>query len=152
MIVYNLTCDQSHTFEGWFSSSEEFDKQLANKQISCPNCGSTKVTKQLSAPYVNTGSAHKNPLANKQTETALAGRQELFLFVCLLVDFYGQIQYSRKAPKVVLLLWLSRSSDRISVCLLVACRILPRKKTNLQKYGFDRKLSYIQSLLKPKKS
>jgi hypothetical protein len=73
MIVYNLTCDQSHSFEGWFSSSEEFDKQLANKQISCPNCGSTKVTKQLSAPYVNTGSAHKNPPANKQTETALAG-------------------------------------------------------------------------------
>jgi hypothetical protein len=73
MIVYNLTCDQSHTFEGWFSSSEEFDKQLVNKQISCPNCGSTEVTKQLSAPYVNTGSAHKNPLANKQTETALAG-------------------------------------------------------------------------------
>ena len=73
MIVYNLTCDQSHSFEGWFSSSEEFDKQLVNKQISCPNCGSTEVTKQLSAPYVNTGSAHKNPLANKQTETALAG-------------------------------------------------------------------------------
>jgi len=73
MIVYNLTCDQSHSFEGWFASAANFDKQLTNRQISCPNCGSTDVTKQLSAPYVNTGSTHTSPIATKQTETALAG-------------------------------------------------------------------------------
>lgn len=73
MIVYNLSCDQHHNFEGWFASANEFDKQIANKQISCPNCGSNNVTKQLSAPYVNTGSVEKKSSATSQTETALAG-------------------------------------------------------------------------------
>ncbi|MDC1310968.1 DUF1178 family protein [Burkholderiales bacterium] len=73
MIVYNLSCDQDHNFEGWFASPGQFDKQQENKQISCPTCGSTNVTKQLSAPYVNVGAATKTSSVTKQTETALAG-------------------------------------------------------------------------------
>lgn len=45
MVVYDLLCKKEHRFEGWFPSFEEFQKQAAGGQISCPTCGSTKVEK-----------------------------------------------------------------------------------------------------------
>ena len=74
MIVYNLACHQEHHFEGWFTSPEDFDKQLADDQVACPACGSVGVSKKLSAPYVSTKNATKNTLpSGKDKETALAG-------------------------------------------------------------------------------
>jgi len=63
MIVYDLSCDNSHRFEGWFSSADDFNAQVEAEQISCPVCGSASISRQLSAPYVNTGSS-----AEKQHE------------------------------------------------------------------------------------
>ena len=45
MVIYNLLCKKKHTFEGWFPSFEDFQKQLQKKLITCPTCGSTKVEK-----------------------------------------------------------------------------------------------------------
>jgi hypothetical protein len=45
MVVYDLLCKKDHRFEGWFPSFEEFQRQAARGQISCPTCGSTKVEK-----------------------------------------------------------------------------------------------------------
>ena len=74
MIVYNLACDQSHHFEGWFSSADDFDKQLEHDQVSCPVCGSVSVSKKLSAPYVSTKSDQPQNKAPKMSpETAVAG-------------------------------------------------------------------------------
>ena len=50
--VFNLRCAQQHTFEGWFSSGEDFDLQQARKLIGCPICNSTEVVKAPSAPYI----------------------------------------------------------------------------------------------------
>jgi hypothetical protein len=61
MIVYNLTCDNSHRFEGWFSSVEDFDSQSGNGQIFCPVCSSADVARQPSAPYVSTGTSSELP-------------------------------------------------------------------------------------------
>ena len=55
MIVYQLTCGQGHSFEGWFSSAEAFDKQAESGQLQCPTCSTTEVRKALSAPHVHTG-------------------------------------------------------------------------------------------------
>jgi hypothetical protein len=55
MIVYNLLCDNAHRFEGWFTSPEAFAHQHDGGQLSCPVCGSSRVSRQLSAPYVQTG-------------------------------------------------------------------------------------------------
>jgi hypothetical protein len=41
MIVYDLRCENSHTFEGWFKDSSAFEDQNARKLISCPVCGSS---------------------------------------------------------------------------------------------------------------
>lgn len=54
MIRYTLSCDEGHAFEGWFSSSDDFDRQMDRKLVSCPTCNSTSVAKQLMAPSVAT--------------------------------------------------------------------------------------------------
>jgi len=55
MKVLNLLCDGGHAFEGWFASNEAFDAQLAQQLVACPMCGSTGITKGLSAPRLNLG-------------------------------------------------------------------------------------------------
>ena len=55
MKVFRLSCARGHQFEGWFASSEDFDRQQAGDDIGCPLCDSRKVARLPSAPYVNTG-------------------------------------------------------------------------------------------------
>ena len=55
VIVFDLTCDRGHRFEGWFASAEDFDRQKSSSLVECPACGSTAVARLPSAAYVNTG-------------------------------------------------------------------------------------------------
>ena len=57
MIHYSLKCTNSHEFEVWFRSGEDFDKQVKRRQVECPSCGNTKITKALMAPAVRSGKA-----------------------------------------------------------------------------------------------
>lgn len=52
MIVYDLSCDKGHRFEGWFGSSEDFASQKERGLVSCPQCGSGAVQKAPMAPSV----------------------------------------------------------------------------------------------------
>lgn len=52
MIVYDLSCDTGHRFEGWFGSSNDFADQQARGLLSCPQCGSTMIEKAPMAPAV----------------------------------------------------------------------------------------------------
>lgn len=54
MIRYSLQCDSGHAFEGWFSASSDFDKQIESGFLTCPTCGSAAVSKMLMAPSVST--------------------------------------------------------------------------------------------------
>ncbi|KQY12205.1 DUF1178 family protein [Rhizobium sp. Root482] len=54
MIKYTLSCDGGHSFEGWFSSSADFDRQAERGLVSCPACGSVAIGKELMAPSVST--------------------------------------------------------------------------------------------------
>lgn len=45
MVIYDLTCDNNHRFEGWFSGPENYQEQLSRNRIECPVCGSTAVTR-----------------------------------------------------------------------------------------------------------
>lgn len=56
MILYDLTCDQDHTFESWFRNSAAAEKVLKARQSPCPTCGSTKVRKAPMAPRLSKGS------------------------------------------------------------------------------------------------
>ena len=62
MIVFDLACDNAHSFEGWFASSEGFADQQARGLLTCPVCDSDAVAKAPMAPAVpvkgnRTGSA-----------------------------------------------------------------------------------------------
>lgn len=52
MIVFDLTCDAGHRFEGWFGSSDDYAGQRARGLVSCPQCGSAVVEKAPMAPAV----------------------------------------------------------------------------------------------------
>lgn len=54
MIRFSLVCDQDHDFDGWFSSSGDFDTQLNRGLVTCPACNSANVQKSLMAPQVST--------------------------------------------------------------------------------------------------
>ncbi|CDZ59997.1 DUF1178 family protein [Neorhizobium galegae] len=54
MIKYSLSCDNAHTFEGWFSESADFDRQVASGFLTCPVCNSASISKTLMAPSVST--------------------------------------------------------------------------------------------------
>ncbi len=54
MIKYDLICKNGHGFEGWFSSSSDYDVQRKRRLIDCPSCGTAKVEKAIMAPAVAT--------------------------------------------------------------------------------------------------
>lgn len=61
MIVFDLRCEQGHTFEEWFKSSAEFEERSAAHDLACPTCGDTHIEKGLMAPRVNGGAAAPAP-------------------------------------------------------------------------------------------
>lgn len=75
MIVFDLACDNSHPFEGWFGSADDFDRQAKAGDIACPVCGSVSITRQLSAPYVNTRSGPRQDDDTQMVSVANAARQ-----------------------------------------------------------------------------
>ncbi|QFY61537.1 DUF1178 family protein [Rhizobium grahamii] len=54
MIRYSLHCENAHEFEGWFSESADFDRQIESGFLTCPVCGSGSISKLLMAPSVST--------------------------------------------------------------------------------------------------
>jgi len=68
LIRFSLSCDHDHEFEGWFRSSDDFEKQKKRGLIDCPECGSHRVQKSLMAPAVST--------SRKQEKVALAMNAE----------------------------------------------------------------------------
>jgi hypothetical protein len=49
MIVYELICAEEHRFEGWFASSEAFERQRESALLACPICSSAAVERLPSA-------------------------------------------------------------------------------------------------------
>ena len=55
MICFVLTCTDEHRFEGWFKSSETFERQCEAGTLECPICGDRDVRKPLMAPAIARG-------------------------------------------------------------------------------------------------
>jgi len=54
MIRYDLICEFDHEFEGWFSSSSDYDEQAKSGLLCCAVCGTSSVEKAIMAPAVKT--------------------------------------------------------------------------------------------------
>ena len=50
MIKYQLICDLTHEFEGWFQTGAAFDSQNEAGLVACPVCDSVNVRRALMTP------------------------------------------------------------------------------------------------------
>ena len=60
MIKYNLTCNCNCTFDSWFSSSDEFERLMKRKIITCIECDSNRIKKSIMAPNVSNTKKRNN--------------------------------------------------------------------------------------------
>ncbi|MEQ1649860.1 MAG: DUF1178 family protein [Hyphomicrobiaceae bacterium] len=70
MIRYAVVCHKGHAFDGWFGSSDAFDRQAKRGLITCPKCSSTKISKGLMAPAISTKTRNKGSKAPVATSTS----------------------------------------------------------------------------------
>ncbi|NNC59566.1 MAG: DUF1178 family protein [Erythrobacter sp.] len=66
MIVFDLSCSNSHQFEGWFGSSADYESQRERGLLSCPQCGCEQVAKAPMAPAVPAKSNGKKVIATTE--------------------------------------------------------------------------------------
>ncbi|MCY4542386.1 MAG: DUF1178 family protein [Rhodobacteraceae bacterium] len=52
MIKFSLNCENSHSFDSWFKSSDAFESLSSTQMLSCPICGSSVVGKSIMAPRI----------------------------------------------------------------------------------------------------
>lgn len=76
MIVFDLACSHSHRFEGWFRSTADYDDQLANGLLQCPQCGCEQVAKAPMAPAVPAKSNSRSEIVSKSEPAAVSGGNE----------------------------------------------------------------------------
>lgn len=62
MIIYDLSCDNGHRFEGWFRCAADFDDQLERRLVACPQCDNHQVRRVPSAVAIG-GQAEAAPVA-----------------------------------------------------------------------------------------
>lgn len=61
MIKYRLHCPTPHEFEAWFTTINSFEDQIKLGHLSCPFCGSSKISKAIMAPAIKKGRRNKEP-------------------------------------------------------------------------------------------
>jgi hypothetical protein len=85
MIRYALCCAKGHSFESWFQNSSAYDKQAKRGLVSCPQCGTAKVEKEIMSPRLagarkrDTAPAPSEPASdrtNQTTPVAMVSPQE----------------------------------------------------------------------------
>jgi hypothetical protein len=79
MIRYDLQCDKGHTFDGWFSNSDAYDKQVGRRQVECIVCGSVKIEKQIMAPGIPAKSNRQSDIAQPMVAGPVDPRAQMML-------------------------------------------------------------------------
>jgi hypothetical protein len=74
VIVFNLGCENSHRFEGWFASSEDFERQLGHRLVSCPLCGNANISRLPHAAHIKPATRERGvrPAAAASTQQQYA--------------------------------------------------------------------------------
>lgn len=72
MIVFDLECVNSHTFEGWFDDKKDLECQIAQGMISCPVCDNSCVTQKVHAISIRRSSGgNENQKAIQASQEAM---------------------------------------------------------------------------------
>lgn len=72
MKVLDLQCSRQHLFEGWFSSEDDYQSQLARGLVECPMCADKGIQKMPSAPRLNLGGHEAAGAATHHSSQQLA--------------------------------------------------------------------------------
>lgn len=97
MVIYDLTCDNDHGFEGWFSGPENYQEQLSKNQIACPVCGSTAITKLPHTCAVHMKKEEAPGPATKRSKPAMP-TPEQFREALIRVHHYVQNNFEDVGP------------------------------------------------------
>ena len=98
MIVYQLTCHQGHSFEGWFASAAACEKQVEQGLLSCPTCSSADIARLPSGPHVHTSGTATNAPATLTVTNEGARREVLAALRRFIVENTQDV--GRKFPEV----------------------------------------------------
>lgn len=77
MIVLNLSCGNSHSFEGWFASLDEFQRQADCSQVICPHCHNASITKLPAGSHVRRGVPDTLPRNSLDRNKLISALEEL---------------------------------------------------------------------------
>ena len=99
MVIYNLLCKKKHSFEGWFPSFDEYQKQAEQKLICCPTCGTTKVEKVPHACAVHVKKEQPAPPAKTPTQNPPPPSPAEFKEMLLKVHHYVKQNYEDVGPR-----------------------------------------------------
>lgn len=72
MIRFTLKCPDGHRFESWFRDGDAFEALSQSGGLSCPDCGSTEISKSLMAPQVRPARSKATPPAGPPAADAPA--------------------------------------------------------------------------------
>ena len=72
MISFTLKCENNHSFDSWFQSSDAFEKLRNTGMITCPTCASTTIEKSMMSPRVRTARKTAKAPEDDKSPTALA--------------------------------------------------------------------------------
>jgi hypothetical protein len=72
MIAYDLTCENGHTFEGWFEDSAAFASQKKKGLVACPVCNDPNVKRLPSRFAIKTSPAVRPRESDVPPAAALA--------------------------------------------------------------------------------
>ncbi len=79
MIRYDLICEKGHEFDGWFSNSDAYDKQVKRHLVECVVCGSLRIDKQIMAPGIPSKANRKSEAATPMVAGPVDPRAQVML-------------------------------------------------------------------------
>jgi hypothetical protein len=77
MILFTLRCGAQHEFEGWFRDGATFERQARRGQITCPDCGDSKIEKAPMAPRVKKSTERSVPSAAQVRAALVEMRRQI---------------------------------------------------------------------------
>jgi len=97
MMVLELQCANGHTFEGWFSNSEAFNRQKEACEIHCPVCEDNRVIQVLSPVAIK-----KNDRPSTSEESEKPGEEVLKEFYDYIKNNFEEVgtDFAKEALKI----------------------------------------------------
>lgn len=112
MIIFDLCCKKEHHFEGWFQSQDNYDRQLGQGLITCPQCSSSEIRPvpspvHLTKPVNTQTSNDPLPVISARTGKLAAYQQLLSVLVSNCEDVGND--FAQEARKIYYMETPSRS-------------------------------------------